>query len=652
MNSIKKDKDLIYNLTDDEAQALSYLNTLNPEWANHFKSILLLSRDKITQRLVSSLHRENLVNSREYSAVINAQTLKFTIETDHTEILKITFPHSQKILYAPISGHHAFDRIDVEGPFYFENHSKIQRVLHPNEVLDCILTEAPHLDNAASYQFKEDINNSSANMAIALSYQSLTLDGYNNPIFDLIANASDSYLASEQSVIEGHPLHPGAKLRKGMTPETAIAYSSEFANTIKMQFILIHQSIAKVESLDKNYNALVYDQFEGLYDIAQQTVGHEQIENYYVMAVHPWQYQAVLYQDYATELEINQIVPLNYEIDYFAGLSFRTLMPKYPKCLPHIKLSTNVHITGEIRTLSEQTTINGPQVTQILNDIQANDALFKNINAATIDEMAGIHFYNPKDDETLQPKKSAQLGTLFRENIYNLIAPHTVPMIPSSLVSQYANNLEAPIVTLIKNYTASQQIDCYETAALTWIKTYSQALIDLALPLYVKYGIALEAHLQNSIATFSSNGLIHTLYIRDFEGLRIDEAYLNTMGYQTTTFHEKSLILTDSAQTVFNKVFYSSIQNHLGELIATIAQSSEDISLETQIWTIVRAKLVEKLDDIAATMDDNDRIQQIAATLFAPKIDYKCVTTMRLEDEADYYTYIQVDNPLYLETHH
>lgn len=27
--------------------------------------------------------------------------------------------------------------------------------------------------------------------------------------------SDDSYLRSEQSVIEGHPLHPGAKLRKG-----------------------------------------------------------------------------------------------------------------------------------------------------------------------------------------------------------------------------------------------------------------------------------------------------------------------------------------------------------------------------------------------------------------------------------------------------
>ena len=57
--------------------------------------------------------------------------------------------------------------------------------------------------------------------------------------------------------------------------------------------------------------------------------------------------------------------------------------------------------------------------------------------------------------------------------------------------------------------------------------------------------------------------------------------------------------------------------------------------------------LHEKLQVISQTMDNTTRIKSIESILFASKIDYKCVTTMRLEDEADYYTYIKVDNPLY-----
>ncbi len=38
--------------------------------------------------------------------------------------------------------------------------------------------------------------------------------------------------------------------------------------------------------------------------------------------------------------------------------------------------------------------------------------------------------------------------------------------------------------------------------------------------------------------------LWNTMYIRDFEGLRIDKVQLNEMGYSTSHFHEKSRILT------------------------------------------------------------------------------------------------------------
>src|SRR5699024_6413786 len=177
-------------------------------------------------------------------------------------------------------------------------------------------------------------------------------------------------------------------------------------------------------------------------------------------------------------------------------------------------------------------------------------------------------------------------------------------------------------------YQVAKKIHSFESAALVWIKHYSQALIDLVIPLYVKYGIALEAHLQNAIATFGDDGLLDMLYIRDFEGLRIDTSHLNKMGFSTADFHEKSLILTNQSQTVFNKVFYSSIQNHLGELIASIAQPSNHKHLENLIFLILPALLSSDLFDIAITIYDQQRINQIYEIQFTLKMDYICVTTL------------------------
>ena len=115
------------------------------------------------------------------------------------------------------------------------------------------------------------------------------------------------------------------------------------------------------------------------------------------------------------------------------------------------------------------------------------------------------------------------------------------------------------------------------------VRLHSQ-LLGIVIPLYAKYGIALEAHLQNSISTFNADGRLNTIYIRDFEGLRIDEQLLNETGYTTKHFHEKSRILTDSKTTVFNKVFYSTVQNHIGELILTVSKFIEDEEFESKLW--------------------------------------------------------------------
>ena len=107
------------------------------------------------------------------------------------------------------------------------------------------------------------------------------------------------------------------------------------------------------------------------------------------MMVHPWQIKHILQSDYRDELNEKLILISNHSVPYYAGLSFRTLVPKQPDLSPHIKLSTNVHITGEIRTLSEQTTYNGPLVTQILRDY-VKDEDFSHYQSTYIDENAGI----------------------------------------------------------------------------------------------------------------------------------------------------------------------------------------------------------------------------------------------------------------------
>lgn len=635
-------------MTEDEKNVFQFLQQYDEQWASIFQDKLLNGRDKVTQRLVTSLHRENLVKGNDHSQLLN-RYLFAGYDPNVTEILEIYFPQSEIYLYAPVTGQHAFNRIDVQGPFYYKqaaNQDAFKRVLHPNIVLDWILKEDPELDNEASQQFRDDQNNSAANMAFAISYQYFNMKNERLPLFNIIKNHQDSYLRSEQAVIEGHPLHPGAKLRKGMNAFETFRFSSEFAQPIDLKIVLIHHSIAHVQAFNSIYNDMIKNLFPDIFShLENEFEGQINLNDYHLMIIHPWQYDHVLQKDYMDELEQKLMILSDYSLPYYAGLSFRTLVPELPNQAPHIKLSTNVHITGEIRTLSEQTTHNGPLVTQILNDILTNDPTFKKYASTVIDELAGIHFYNNQDRDPIQTNRSEQLGTLFRNNFYTNIPDHVVPLISSSLVTNYPFNNETPLETLINIYQTSNGYPSFGMAAKDWINEYSKALLGLVIPLYSKYGIALEAHLQNSVATFNEDGSLNTIFIRDFEGLRIDRALLNRSGYATDHFHKKSRILTNSKTSVFNKAFYSTVQNHLGELVLTIAKSTNSVTLETEIWQNIAVTLKEILRDI--TNLTKDRRSEIEQVLFAPTIDYKCVTTMRLEDEAHEYTYIKVNNPLH-----
>ncbi|WP_413470817.1 IucA/IucC family protein [Staphylococcus sp. Marseille-Q1834] len=635
-------------LTEEEQAAYAFLKQNYPQLLGDFKDNLLASRDKISQRLIISLYRENLVNAKDNSEIVSASKFARLSIDKAEDVLCIHFPKAKKYIYGKVEGRHAFGRVDVVGPFFEskEEQSEFTRVMHPLEVLDNILIEDPTLNNEASDQFKDDLDNSVANMALALAYQAYHMRDMNKPLLDIISTHEDSYLRSEQAVIEGHPLHPGAKLRKGLSAQENIYYSSEYGKEIHLKCVLIHESIANTQALSNSYNNEIESILPELYaQISKELDESINLSQYHLMIVHPWQYDYILKVQYQSELKQQLIIPLNMRLPYYAGLSFRTLMPKYPNQLPHIKLSTNVHITGEIRTLSEQTTHNGPLVTKILNDILNNDSVFHEYRIEILDELAGIHFYNINDPEYIQTDRSEQLGTLFRENIYQLIANDSIPMIPSSLVANYKYNEETPIVSLIQLFRQSEGIDSFEEAAQLWLRDYSTQLLGIVLPLYIKYGIALEAHLQNSIASFNKDGSLNTIYIRDFEGLRIDEAQLNASGYATDDFHEKSRILTDSKTSVFNKAFYSTVQNHLGELVLTVAKVIEDTSFEETMWRQISDIIQQILVDLNDV--EEERLNTISSTLFAETIDYKCVTTMRLEDEAHHYTYIKVDNPLH-----
>ena len=105
-------------MTEDEHNVHDFLKHHDSKWSSNYIDHLLDGRDKVSQRLITSLHRENLVKVAIIVVLNRRHFAGYGVNV--IAILEIYFPTSNIYLYAPITGMHAFDRLDVEGPFYFK----------------------------------------------------------------------------------------------------------------------------------------------------------------------------------------------------------------------------------------------------------------------------------------------------------------------------------------------------------------------------------------------------------------------------------------------------------------------------------------------------------------------------------------------------
>ena len=114
-----------------------------------------------------------------------------------------------------------------------------------------------------------------------------------------------------------------------MSAKENIHYSSEYGQEIQLKCVFIHNSIANVQSLSSTYNDMLQQSFHKLFTHLLNKYNDIRIEDYHLMVVHPWQFEHILLSQYQQELDEQLIIPIDMTLPYYAGLSFRTLMPKY-----------------------------------------------------------------------------------------------------------------------------------------------------------------------------------------------------------------------------------------------------------------------------------------------------------------------------------
>jgi len=639
---------------EEELKTFQYLKNEKPKLLNEFLINLQAGRRGIFQRLFQALIREKIIEDDRI----------MWIEGEETQI-RVKLP-SGKDLYATVKKRYSLGRFEIDGDIRI-GLSKSSRILaHPVELLE-LLKEERLLEEVTEEQFqrfKLEIQNGVASLALALTGAAMRkgklvplakLENINSSLEWVVKqykkNPNFSPLSFyEQWVIEGHPLHPGAKTRLGMSVEDVIKYSPEWGTTPNIALVAVSKEFCQTTSIDnRTMTSWLYEEYEGLRATVDRTLRNKGLDpsKFELVPVHPWQLEHALPALYEEEIAQKKIVLIqDFHIPAKSLVSFRTLAP-LQNCgenKHHIKTAVNIQTTSAVRIVSPNSVENSPFLSKILVDIQEKENYFGG-KFVVLQERAGIYFQPTGKDisERTRWKLQANLASILRENPENYVDnEEEIPMVAAALLADSPVSGKPIVIELIDELARHYHLANHEEAALLFIRRYAETSLPGFLTLMVRYGISLEGHMQNSITVFRHGEPIRLL-LRDLGGIRVLPERLERNGFYVN-FYPGSSIVTKKVDELHSIILYSVIQNHIAELITCIARSLE--ITEDILWKQVISVCKTIFSELKKDRDIVNEVKVGEQAFFLPTIDLKALTTMRLRGDDTSYSFIKVPNPM------
>jgi siderophore synthetase component len=367
----------------------------------------------------------------------------------------------------------------------------------------------------------------------------------------------------------------------------------------------------------------------------------EQLEakNYELIPVHPWQLRHTIVHHFKEEISKRIIVPLkDASIPTASLLSFRSLAPINSSFRHHLKTAVDVQMTSAKRIVSPASVWNGPLLSTILKKIEALD-LSIGTTLQFMEERAGGHYQPQHNENAMFLKKN--LSALLRENPERLLDKDEIALPAAFLINKSPFSGELFLLELIEKYRVLTNTNI-ESAAIQYIHAYAKILLPGLLTLIVKYGISLEAHLQNAVPVFR-NGIPIRILLRDNGGVRIKEERLKkSIGYQP--IDNSTNLLTNDERDLFTMFSHALLHNHLGEMIFIL--SKETGIDEKTLWNPVREVIFSTINLLKEDQDCVDSVQELEKNLRSHLAPLKALFKMRLTDQFTDNAYTLIPNPL------
>lgn len=565
--------------------------------------------------------------------VINA-LIKENIWTHSTTIFKenhyITIEFEQVLLNVHYKYESALSRYEFDGPIIYMNHQHKESVDSLENLLDILVTDF-HIDIPFHLR-SELIHSRDSFIEVYKEFDTRheylqRHDKYINDserlnFFTWLEklkknNDIDDVLYSESLIFEGHPTHPLTKTKLPLSMEEVRTYSPEFEKIINLKVMLIHNEYVNVTTILDHSQLILNEVIPEYLDELHTFMNNRErlLKDYKVILVHPWQYEHTIRNKFKEWLQNHILISTPFHVPSKATSSFRTMsLINHPY---HVKLPVNVQATSAVRTVSPETTIDGPKLSQ---------ALHRELNQYTqldvVLEPYGLFAKTDSDD-------ARQLACIIREKPF--IKNDGILLVTGALVNKNVVDNEITV----DSYLKWMNDDINQHTIHQFMRNYTRQLVTPLLALIQDYGIALEAHMQNTLVHLGPEYQIQFI-VRDLGGSRID---IKTLSQKLKHIEvENKSLLADSIEEVIMKFQHAVVQNQLAELIFHFKKY--DFIKEEELFNIIQEEIEVAIND---TKPHADTLRKV---LFGPTITVKALLKMRMKKKVKKYLNISLDNPI------
>ncbi|MFE5894391.1 IucA/IucC family protein [Streptomyces sp. NPDC056462] len=392
------------------------------------------------------------------------------------------------------------------------------------------------------------------------------------------ADTPDLFLAAEQALLLGHPLHPTPKSREGLSETEAQRYSPELRGSFPLHWLAVAPSLLAADSAWTERGRVV-----PAAQLTSRLVGSELSlpDGYAALPLHPWQLREVRHRpETAALLDAGLLQELGIRgAPWQPTSSVRTVYRSGASAM--LKLSLGLRITNSRRENLRKELHRGVEVHRLLRsglathwrtehpgfDIVRDPAWLAvdgpdGVPVAGLDVMIRHNPFRPSDDVScvaglVSPRPCTE--------------PRTATVRPRSGAEPLWSRL-AELVTRLAVRTGRPR----EAVAAEWFLRYLEQTVRPVLWLDSEAGVALEAHQQNTLLVLDAEGWPSGGRYRDNQGYYFRESRRAELDARLPGIGEHSDTFVSDEVTDERFAYYLAINNVFGLIGAFGSQRLAD----------------------------------------------------------------------------